>query len=86
MCADSVASVLRNFLRAGTEWGHIYDCRVTKVRLRVHLTMGSHGMPAAAQVAVESLTTKRPLLYVDWRPSRVRVYESDACQTSDTLF
>ena len=52
----------------------------------MHLTVGKSGMPTRAVVAIERPATKKPLVYVDWRPGTVQVYRSDACRATDVGF
>ena len=77
---------LTDYLRSGAALGHVYRCYEARIRLSMHLTVGKSGMPTRAVVAIERPATKKPLVYVDWRPGAVQVYRSDACQTTDVGF
>jgi hypothetical protein len=52
----------------------------TTIVVRQHLRI-ARGSVAAAQVAVRSGKKLRPLLYVDWTPTKVTVYATDDCHT-----
>lgn len=76
---------LTDDLRAGVTWGRVYDCTESRVRVHVRLTTDKAGLPTAVQLEIDT-PARRPLLYVDWRPARVRLFRSDACTTSDIGF
>jgi hypothetical protein len=78
---------LTDILHAGARYGKDYRCPgIGKVHLRARLTVGKNGIPSAAQVSVQKLATGKTLLYVDWRPSSVRVYLGSACEQTDIGF
>jgi hypothetical protein len=78
---------LTDILHAGARYGKDYRCAgIGKVHMRARLTIGKNGIPSAAQVSVQKLATGETLLYVDWRPSTVRVYLGSTCEQTDIGF
>jgi hypothetical protein len=49
------------------------------VRVRLRVTLSAKGIPTAATLAVRSGTKQRPVIYVDWAPTRISVFAAPSC-------
>jgi hypothetical protein len=75
---------LLDTLRPSDVWGRYHRCLLPgRLVIRSRVTTASSGVPKNARLGVELQKRHRPLFYVEWSPSRVKIWGVASCKTDD---